>query len=673
MDKTILELQSLHLRYFKSHKDLKINFKPDITIIEGDNETGKSSIFDGFMWLFFGKDSQNRADTKFSIKTIVPSTGEYIKRVEHSVEAVFLLNGERTSVMRVLKEKWSKKKGATQKVFTGNVTEYYWNDVPLTKRDYEAKINEFISESVFKMVTDPFAFNNLHWEKQRNLLTELGASVTDSDIAKGNSDFIRLMDKLTNKSFEEYKTQMKNQLKRLKNDKQGIPARIDELLRDKPEETDFNAVEKQIDKLNDELTSIDDKIADKNKASEQRHKEMESLREKLSDLKSKNQNIVFEEKQTAQEEVSKFKDPKVAIQSEIADVKLDIENYKNGVERISKTILTDKAELKSVIDKKKEKSVEWDRVNEEKLVFDDNDFTCPSCKRPLESDDVEAEKKKLKQDFANTKKKNIEQINKTGSSLADQQHILENLISKEQERVTAGKKNISKKESELKSLTEKLNQVTYVESDKPNVETLLTNALKNNKEYLNNFKEIDVIDSKLYNQQPVDVSEFTSERNELRVKLDELKSKMNAKAEIERINNRIKELELEEVNNAQLIADAEKELFTIQEFEIARMEAIEGSVNDKFKKVKFRMFSELIDGTKTPDCVCTYKGVPFTDVNTAGQIEAGLDIIDALCEFYNTQVVVFIDGAESITTIPDTISQQVHLSVVKDVKPLKVK
>jgi uncharacterized protein YhaN len=50
-------LKSLKLVYFKGQKNLEVNFNPDITDISGANETGKTTLFDSFTWLLFGKDS----------------------------------------------------------------------------------------------------------------------------------------------------------------------------------------------------------------------------------------------------------------------------------------------------------------------------------------------------------------------------------------------------------------------------------------------------------------------------------------------------------------------------------------------------------------------------------------------------------------------------------------
>lgn len=54
-----IKLISLELKNFKGIKEQLITFG-DITQISGDNGTGKSSIFDSFCWLLFGKNSTDK-------------------------------------------------------------------------------------------------------------------------------------------------------------------------------------------------------------------------------------------------------------------------------------------------------------------------------------------------------------------------------------------------------------------------------------------------------------------------------------------------------------------------------------------------------------------------------------------------------------------------------------
>ena len=61
----MIKLKKLILENFKGIKELKIDFS-NVTNIFGDNGVGKTTIFDAFTWLMFGKDSTDKKD--FSIQ-----------------------------------------------------------------------------------------------------------------------------------------------------------------------------------------------------------------------------------------------------------------------------------------------------------------------------------------------------------------------------------------------------------------------------------------------------------------------------------------------------------------------------------------------------------------------------------------------------------------------------
>ncbi len=52
-------LKSMHLVNFKGARNLEMSFDPTTSEVCGDNGTGKTTLFDAFTWLLFGKDSIN--------------------------------------------------------------------------------------------------------------------------------------------------------------------------------------------------------------------------------------------------------------------------------------------------------------------------------------------------------------------------------------------------------------------------------------------------------------------------------------------------------------------------------------------------------------------------------------------------------------------------------------
>ena len=76
-----IKINKLILQNFKGIKSLEINADGENLNIYGDNATGKTTVFDAFTWLLFGKDSLGRSD--FGIKT-QDESGNVIHNLEHS-------------------------------------------------------------------------------------------------------------------------------------------------------------------------------------------------------------------------------------------------------------------------------------------------------------------------------------------------------------------------------------------------------------------------------------------------------------------------------------------------------------------------------------------------------------------------------------------------------------
>ena len=67
-----------------------------------------------------------------------------------------------------------------------------------------------------------------------------------------------------------------------------------------------------------------------------------------------------------------------------------------------------------------------------------------------------------------------------------------------------------------------------------------------------------------------------------------------------------------------------------------------------------------------------YKGVPYTDLNSAMKTNIGLDIINTLSEHYGFQAPIFVDNAESVTKLLPVNSQVIKLIVSEKDNTLRV-
>ena len=182
-----IRINRLILQNFKGIKNLVIDAGGESLTIYGDNATGKTTVFDAFTWLLFGKDSLGRSD--FGIKT-QDENGNTLHNLEHSAECEMMIDENILTLKKVYAEKWTKKRGSSEAEFSGHETKYFVNEVPATKKEYEQKIASVIDETLFKVITNPLYFNeHLKWQDRRTILLNLCDNITDDEIIANNPEF----------------------------------------------------------------------------------------------------------------------------------------------------------------------------------------------------------------------------------------------------------------------------------------------------------------------------------------------------------------------------------------------------------------------------------------------------------------------------------------------------
>jgi len=101
-------------------------------------------------------------------------------------------------------------------------------------------------------------------------------------------------------------------------------------------------------------------------------------------------------------------------------------------------------------------------------------------------------------------------------------------------------------------------------------------------------------------------------------------------------------------------------------FVTAKVSMLEEKINSRFKLARFQLFEQQINGGIAECCEVTVNGVPYSSMNNAARINAGLDIIQTLSEHYGITAPIFVDNAESVNDLYRTTSQQIRLYVSDD-------
>ncbi len=637
-----IKIFSLKLKNFKGIKDLKIDFNCQNTNIYGANATGKTTIFDAFKWLFFDKDSNDRKD--FNIKTL-DSNNKPIHFLEHEVEAILVIDGVDMTFKKVFQEKWVKKRGQSEQEFSGHETNYWIDEVPVKKKDYEEKINNLIPESLFKLITDPLYFNNqLKKEERREVLINIsGANISDDEILDSKEEFKTLKDNLDGRSIDDYKKVVQAKIKDLNKEKETIPVRIDELTNTliTEHDIDYKKIEEEKEEYNKQLNGIELEMTD-------------------IQTKAKENMKIADQLAIAKKELADFKLKKETEYSQ--KYSTDLINLQNEKKVIENTIRLKKEEdsdrllrIQSDQKRKEELYKKWDEVSKTALEFDPNSFICPTCKREYETDKKEEIKKQFEDNLNIHKKSEQEAINREGQAI--------NI------RLDENTKAREKIQQELQKLDNKLEEInTKIAEIEKAKETDNSFDVTSLPEYSNKIKEIEKLEEKVRNLTNGDISYLQNKKAEIIEEINKLNKTLNERDTQEKTKQRIEELQTSEEDISNKIQELEGQQYALEEFTKTKVELLENAINSKFELVKFRLFDTQINGGLIECCDTLVNGVPYTDVNNAHKILAGLDIINTLIKHYNRSAPIFIDNRESINEIDYIGTQIISLVVTEDQK-----
>lgn len=685
-------VKQLTFHYYKGIKELVVPFNQDITTITGDNGLGKSSVFGGFCFLMFGKDQFDSAAIS-EIKTY-DKDGKHLSKLEHSVEGIFLIDGKEITLKRILREKWVKPHGETERIMDGHEYIYFINGVRQgTERAFKEEVAKIIDEKTFKLLTNPLYFNDiLSWQERRAILTEIVPPISDSDVVDKiatlhNKEVIQALTSILNsgQSMEKHKRELAAQKKAKKEELDAIPHRIDATRKTDPEvpAEGFDVVEKQITDLEKEIEEIDTSLSDASKSNELLLKKQRDKQYTVHNLKLALQKAQQAEEDKIRQERNKQLDVIRGIEDKIAEEQRNISSIQKEIEGNNTSIKTLEErktfaeKRKPELDKEREYLLQqWYEVDGRKFIVDETELSCPTCSRKFEGENLQSKTKELQDAFNQQKSKDLEAIENKGKVINQDRETYET--------------NLKKFDDDIAGVVEKNLNLAHKQTEHQTSIDTQSEQLKKEKEKLSSFDartraettEEQTLKEQINDaetQQDTDSDTPDNGSNELREQkrqkqetLNSLRTIFSGKAQIEKNNKLIEGYEAQEKVLAQDLADLERQEDIIDIFNRTKIESIESGISGLFKIVKFKLFDTQLNGEIVPCCEATVDGVPFRSLNTAMKVNAGLDVINALCKHYGITAPIFIDNRESISELIPTQSQVINLEKVKGQNELKI-
>jgi len=640
-----MRLIRLSLNNFKGISFFTLDAQGQDVNAYGDNATGKTTLFDAFTWLMFDKDSTNRKD--FEIKTL-DSAGQAIHGLNHEVEAVLDIDGQPVTLRKVFSEKWTKKRGSAQPVFTGHTTDYYINGVPVKKTEYEARIASICDENIFKLLTSPTYFNEqLHWQKRREILLEVCGDISDEEVIASDEALAKLPQILSGRKLDEHRKIIVARRAEINKELERIPVRISEvefnlpnisgIIPDKlPEDIAKLRTERQ-GKLA-ELAQLEDggDVAEKKRR-------LQEIEAQLLQVKNQYQNAHHEAVRNVRAKLLKAESEASSLQVQVHFLAGELRNKDEAP-----------AKLETHLQKLREN---WYAVNSAKFEFV-QDTVCPTCGQPLPEEKLNEAREKALADFNRNKAAKLEEINEAGKATKAEYERLKAESHAVEQQINEANEQLKRFEQEINRLRD---EVARVETEADSYESDLR--------YQQMLAEKRTLEEEIAGlraastENTIHIKQEIARLDQAIAALEETQAKLK---QHEQGLKRIEELKQLERQLAAEYERLEQELYLTEEFIRRKVSLLEDRINNRFGMARFKLFDVQVNGGISECCETMYNGVPYSSLNNGAKINVGLDIIRTLAEHYNFRPPIFIDNREAITKLLDMGDQQVISLIVSE-------
>ena len=640
---TEIKLISLCLENFKNHRNLRLDFNGRNAIISGDNATGKTSVYDGLMWLLFNKDSAGNGDKNFEVKPLDSNGNVLDHNALTSVEAVFSVSGEKLTLLRTYREKWETRRGSSEAVFTGNTSEYYVDGVPVKSNAFKDKVSELVSEDTFRLLTNTTYFaNDISWQERRSVLFQVAGVKDDSEILATNAQFAPLVESMGKLSLEDYKKKLLAEKRKFDGAKTEVPARISECQKtiDDIHGLDFAGAKTQVEALQISANLVSEQIValEHDSAADQKRMEIREAQLELSKLDMENKA---------------YRDSQSAGNVNVHSLNIRLTSLQTQLNCKKKAIENESAYISSLDQQIADSRKRWMSINGESFTGG----TCLSCGQKLPAE-------KLQQAMAafeaskQSRQKEIEQTanaNKAAKAQAE-------------DRFTTGMGEVTQLEAEIAEIRGQIAAAEASKVEPKDMEHYAENAhsIRTKIQTLNG--ELAAMTAKSGEV----IQKLRDEKAEIQKAIQEQQAILGKESLLEYSRQRVEQLREDAKTAAAALEAIEKMLFLMDEYSRYKTRFVEDSINGLFRIARFRLFREQANGGVEDRCDVVYDGVPYISVNNGMKINLGIDIINTLSTAYGVRVPLFVDNAESVTKLETCGSQIIRLVVSENDKELRV-
>ena len=579
-----IKINKISYENFKGIKSYTLNLEGNDASISAGNNIGKTSLYDGFYWLLFDKNSQEQA--QFKVKPF-DAYGEDILGTDTVVEAELEIDGERVLLRKEVLEKWSNPKGSIEKVRGKDAKKYFINGIPAkTKKEYTDYISTIIDEQSFKLLTNPAFFASKGWDERRKIVMDLVDEISIDDVIASDPDFEILRDDLKATALDDYKNGLTYQLKDLQKKEKDISTRIDEASKSVPKTTESKAdLEMKLQRLDDEYRSVQKEESDIKTGGvvAKIQKEIEAIQSQITEGRIKYS-------QTNQFSVISLQDSLNALSGKYRAAEDNLYETTTQIERLEKYMASEKERRAILLDQ---------YHSEKNITFDEHRSMCAMCGQELPADQID----KMKTKFNAEKSDKLMRIIAEGNQIKDSLEVAAKQLSELKASNSELTEQVMKLKAQgqgMKAEIESMNAENGDYTDTQEYATLVQNGLD--------------LQAKITNEQESKRDVLASIREKLESIAEQMIGTNDAISMVNLANTqkrRVQELidQRKEIVNA--FNEKQGKLFLAEDFFKTRIKLQEEKVNQLFEITKFVFFGLDGTGEEKDMCSITVNGSDF--------------------------------------------------------------
>jgi len=469
-----MRLISLEMENFRQHASTKIDFVDGITIINGVNGSGKSTILEAISWAIYGteaargnKDSikwnKATARSKVKVELVFALENETFRVVRELNKAEVYLDGKDTPLAVTQDEvtKYLTDKLGMNRVeffntyFTGQKElDFLGNQKPAERRKFISKVLNYdrVREAQEKVRSDKNSISN----EILGIKQGLASIESLEEEKKQNSDKLAAASKIFKEKQAEFKIKeqelgklhpdwskqrtVKEEYTKLSTELKFTCGRLDDAEKNILNlKTEHDSLEIKANRLAEIEKHLDEyKAAEKQILEQEKLQKHEIEKQKLlTRFENFTQEVLNLEKELEERRKSTSAGKEILSKTDI--LKNEMDTLKNSVQNDWTAWTSEKQEIKAL---RKQKEQELNKIANQYSIIEQKgeDGICPTCERPLKG-----EFKKVIGNF----KSHIEALSRDIQELCEK----EEKLSHEPELIQKNRKILEEKEAEYKNLT----------------------------------------------------------------------------------------------------------------------------------------------------------------------------------------------------------------------------